>query len=73
MLLIACILQANGTNLFSFGQRAGDSTIFRNDDDSTVKLCPTVPYIFYGRQRECLYVSDTGSCSAIHRLHAKHQ
>ena len=57
LLLMACILQADGTSLFPFGEGAGDMTIFRNDDDSTVALCPAIPYVFYGRQRNCLYVS----------------
>ncbi len=47
----------NREDLFPFGEGAGDGTIFRNDDDFSLEICPSVPYSFYDRKISCFYVS----------------
>ncbi len=49
--------QLSRNNLFPFGTGAGDTQIFRNDDDVSLAICPDVPYIFYDRNSSCYWVS----------------
>ena len=50
------------SEFFPFSGSAGDSVIFRSDDDTTLLIEPSVPYTFLGVQRTCFYVSERHSC-----------
>jgi hypothetical protein len=63
LFLLTLTLEAEGlprSSLFEFGLDAGDRFTFRNDDDNTPQICPTVPYTFFGVQRSCFVVSAAG-------------
>lgn len=45
------------SDFFSFGESAGDLLLFRNDDDFTPIMCPSVPYPLFDKDDPCFYVS----------------